>query len=411
MTGFPLRYAHRNILLGAGGQAAGLYRLGMTSYPYLPVGEKWALQRRLQRLAHTIGADFSLWRVHRAYPAGRYVEHTAGLLDDRHQTRGAWRTFLAGHETRLRQLGSHIPETYLAVSLAGNTPRGVGSGLVRHVDRVRRRVEEIAGICSASPIPVSELSEIAAREQRVYERLGGIVTARRAETVELQWLLRRTACRGITEPELDQHWQPDALVISIPDGGGVAFEPLTHDLEQCANATIAEHPQMLVVDGEQGRSFQALLALGSLAEAPQFPGSTAEALYAPLETVGFPVDAVLHARWLGNRQALAQVRKRIADVENAYNEQLQGAAHGPSLMAGTDRVLAREYEAQLQAGGHPPMLYAQISLAVGARSEEELERKVAVLREQYGDIALHRPAGVQWQLWFEHLPRPDGWVG
>ena len=73
---FPLRYAHGNVLLGRGGEAAGLYRLAMTSYPYLPTGEKWSLQRRLQRLAHTIAADFSLWRVNRAYPAERYVAHT-----------------------------------------------------------------------------------------------------------------------------------------------------------------------------------------------------------------------------------------------------------------------------------------------------------------------------------------------
>jgi len=129
-----------------------------------------------------------------------------------------------------------------------------------------------------------------------------------------------------------------------------------------------------------------------------------------LESLPWPVDAVVHARWLGNRQALAQVRKRIADVEHAYHEQVQGAAHGPSVMAGVDRVLAREYEAQLQAGGHPPMLYAQLGLAVGAPSEEELERRVAALKEQYGDVTLHRPAGVQYQLWLEHLPRADGWV-
>ena len=192
--------------------------------------------------------------------------------------------------------------------------------------------------------------------------------------------------------------------------GGVAFKPLGHDLARCANAAITEQQQTLVVDGEQGRCYQAMLALGALADAPEFPGATAEALFAPLEAVGFPVDASLHARWLGNRQALAQVRKRIADVEHAYNEQVEGAAHGPSLMAGADRVLAREYEAQLQAGGHPPMLYAQISLAVGAASEEELERRVAVLKEQYGDITLHQPAGLQHQLWLEHLPRADGWV-
>ena len=406
---FPLRYAKGNVLLGRGGEAAGLYRLAMTSYPYLPTGEKWALQRRLQRLAHIISADFSLWRVNRAYPADRYVQHTAGLLDGRHQDPQAWQAFLEGHRERLRELGSHIPECYLAVSLAGSTPTSVGSGLVRGVDRVRRRVEELAGISASSPISAGELSELATREQRVYERLNGVVATRRARTVELQWLLRRAACRGVAEPELDTHWEPDALVISA-SGGGVAFQPLGHDLARCANAAITERQQTLIVDGEQGRCYQAMLALGALADAPEFPGSTAEVLFAPLEALGFPVDAAVHARWLGNRQALAQVRKRIADVEHAYHEQVQGAVHGPSLLAGEDRVLAREYEAQLQAGGHSPMLYAQVGLAVGAASEEELERRVAVLKEQYGDIQLHRPAGLQHEMFFEHLPRADGWL-
>ena len=197
---------------------------------------------------------------------------------------------------------------------------------------------------------------------------------RRARTVELQWLLRRAACRGVAEPELDQHWQPDALDRRRAPVAALRFSHSGMTWLAARNAAITEHQQTLIVDGEQGRCFQAMLALGALADAPEFPGSTAEVLFAPLEAVGFPVDAAVHARWLGNRQALAQVRKRITDVEHAYHEQVQGAAHGPSLLAGEDRMLAREYEAQLQAGGHPPMLYAQISLAVGAASEEELER-------------------------------------
>jgi hypothetical protein len=406
---FPLRYAHANVLIGRGGEAAGLYRLAMSSYPFLPTSGKWALARRLQRLAHTISADFSIWRVNRAYPAQRYVQRTIGLLDERHQDPEAWREYLEGHELRLAELGSHVPEVYLAVSLGKSTPTGFGSGLIRSVDRLRRRVEELAGITNASPIPASELQELSAAEARVFQRVRGIVSARRATTGELQWLLRRAACRGVAEPAIEHYWTPDALIVSSP-AGKASFQPLSRDLERCANAAITEHTQALVVDGEQGRCHQALLALGSLADAPEFPGPVAEALYAPLEALSFPVDAVIHARWLGNRQALAAVRKRIADVEHTYAEQVQGAAHGPSLLAGEDRVLAREYEAQLQAGGHPPMLYASIGLALGAADEEELERRVAVLKEQYGDIELHRPAGLQHRLWLDHLPRPDGWL-
>jgi hypothetical protein len=409
MSGFSLRYARGNLLVGRGEDRGSLYRLATTAYPFLPAGGKWALQRRLQRLAHTLAADFSLWRVNRAFPAEQYVAHTAGLLDERHQDPRAWQQYLQGHQARLRQLGSHIPEVYLAVSLAGEQPAGVGSGLIRAVDRVRRRVEETAGVGSVCPISASELSELATREQRVLERVNGVTPARRAHTVELQWLLRRAACRGIGEPDLDVNWAPDALIVSAPDGR-VVFEPLSHDLRACGQCAITEHDQHLVIDGEQGRSFQALLVVGALAEAPEFPGWSAEVLFAALESLPWPVDAAVHARWLGNRQALAQVRKRIADVEHAYHEQLRDAALGPSVMAGLDRVLAREYEAQLQAGGHPPMLYAQIGLAVGAPDEQELERRVAALKEQYGDIALHRPVGVQYRLWLEHLPRVDGWV-
>jgi len=66
VTGFPLRYARRNVLIGPGGEAAALYRAAPVSYPFLPVAEKWALLHRLERFGHLVGADFSLWRVRRS---------------------------------------------------------------------------------------------------------------------------------------------------------------------------------------------------------------------------------------------------------------------------------------------------------------------------------------------------------
>lgn len=407
MMRFPVRYAHTNVIFGPGGQTAGLYRLGMSSYPFLATGEKWALQRRLERLAHTIGADFSLWRVNRAYPAGQYVQHTLGLVDERHQDPAAWRDFLEGHRERLHALDCHVPECYLAVSLDQRTPTGFGAGLLHTTDSVRARLEGLVGIGGKSSIPAGRLRALAVTEQRLYERLSSVVALRRARTVELQWLLRRAAARGIGEPTLDEHWHPDAVAINTSDAE-IVYEPLGEVVWRCANSAISEHERALTIDGEQGRSHQALLALGMVGDAPQFPGAGAELLFAPLESVGFPVDAVLHTHWLGNRDALTQVRKRIADVENSYREQIEGAAYGPSLQAEEDRTLAREYESRLQAGAHPSMLTGWIGLALGATSENELERRVAVLREHYGDIALHRPAGLQHQLFFDHYPRPDG---
>ena len=168
-----------------------------------------------------------------------------------------------------------------------------------------------------------------------------------------------------------------------------------------------------MIESEQGRSYQAMLALGALAEAPEFPGcDRGGAVLAAWRLSGSRSTPSSTAAGL----AIGKRSRRSASgspmSSTPINEQVQGAAHGPSVLAGVDRVLAREYEAQLQAGGHPPMLYGALGLAVGADSEEELERRVAALKEQYGDITLHRPAGVQHQLWLRASPatQTGGWL-
>lgn len=355
-----------------------------------------------------VGADFSFWRVSRAFPAERYAAELAGLADPRHADAEGWRRFLEAHERQLESLSSHVPEIYVAVSLGQGT--GGTQTFLRSVDRARRRLEELAGVGGAKPLAGRELETLAVAEQRTFERLHGVLAVERAATRELEWLMRRSELRGIGEPVIDGYWEPDALVVKTPDGS-VAYDPLEHDLWRCANAPQTEdpgEPASIEVEAEDARSFQALLCLGALPEEAEFPGAQAELLFAPLEGVEFPVDAVVHARWVGNRQALSQVRKRILDVEHSYREQAEGAQAGPGWLAEEDRVLAREYEAILQSTAHPPMLYASIGLAVGAPDRDELERRVEALQEQYGAVRLHRPRGLQHQLFAEHLPRPDG---
>jgi hypothetical protein len=398
-----LRYARRNVLIGAGGEAMALYRAEPVSYPFLPVAEKWALLHRLERFGHLVGADFSLWRVQRSYPAERYAEALAGAADGRHADAESWRRYLEGHQERLTELDCYLPEVYVGVSLAEPA-----KGHLRSLDGARRRVEELAGLAGPSPISGAELEALAAVEERVFQRLSGVLALRRAKTAELQWLLRRGSCRGVGEPHLEGDWEPDALVLR--EGGSLRYEPLEHDLWRCANAPMSEdpgEPPSLCVEAEEGRSFQAFLCAGSLAEEAEFPGQ-AELLFAPLEGAGFPVDAVLHARWIGNREALGQVRKRILDVEHAYREASEGASGGAGWREQEDRELVREYEAVLESSAHPPMLRAYLSLAVGAAERADLERRVEVLRERFGEVRLHRPRGLQHRLFFDHLPRTDG---
>ena len=264
------------------------------------------------------------------------------------------------------------------------------------------------GVGAAAPISGSELADLAEAEERTFGRLAGTIGLRRGQTPELQWLLGRGATRGVCEPQLEGAWEPDALVLTGVDGA-LTYEPLESDLWRLANQPMVEdptEPPSLEVQAEAGSSFQALLCAGSLAEEAEFPGA-AELLFDPLEGAGFPVDAVLHARWIGNRDALGQISKRILDVEHAHREAL-GSHGGPGWRAEDDRELAREFEAVLQSSAHPPMLRATLGIAIGAPTRVDLERRVATIRERFGDVVLHRPRGLQHRLFFDHLPRPDG---
>src|SRR5688500_2461475 len=195
MTGLPLRYVHENILVGHGDARAALFRVGTASYPFLSVADKREWLRRLARLAFSLESDVSLWRVNRAYPAEDYVAQAAALVDERRQDPDVWRSYLAGHEAHLRRLRSFVPEVYLAVSLRPAARSTFGDGVLRTVDRARRRLEALFGIGSLPPIAVAEVEALISEEERVLRRAAGCLPLQRATTREIQWLLRRAACR------------------------------------------------------------------------------------------------------------------------------------------------------------------------------------------------------------------------
>src|SRR4029077_126908 len=201
---FPLRYARANVLIGPGGEAAALYRVGTSSYPYLPVAEKWALLHRIERLIAVVGADISIWRIARSYPSGSYAAELAWLADPDHADEGRWRAYLEDRQRRLADLDAHVPEVFLAISLTEGRRAG---GALRSLDRARRRLEDLAGVGAPRPIPAAELRTLAEAERRAFERGAAVVSLRRSTTEELGWLLRRASCRGLGEPPGEKGWE------------------------------------------------------------------------------------------------------------------------------------------------------------------------------------------------------------
>ena len=413
MSRLPLRYAYGNVVFGRGDERMGLFRLETVSYPFLAERQKMMWFMRLAKLAFAAEADFSLWRVNRLYPAERYIEQAQDLFDPRYASALGWQELLEGHQEYLNGAQKWLPEVYLGVSLKPAPSKRIAGGLVRAADRARRRLEDLAGVGAAQPVSSAELNALLSSEQRVFERvrrtLGNLrerPMVRRATTQELQWLLRRAACRGVAEPRLDHAWQPSALVVEGEDGERV-YEPRETELLRFANAPVRESERELVVDAEECRTHQAMLAVGGFPEEAVFPGPRAELLFAPFEGLDFPVDATLHVRWQANRQAIGQVKKKILEADNTFSEEERGQ-QGATWQTEENRVLSRELDAYLQSEGRPPLLEATLLAAVGAETSEECERRVEALRGEFGTVELHRPLGLQPALYEDHLPRPGG---
>src|SRR5207248_2714127 len=94
----------------------------------------------------------------------------------------------------------------------------------------------------------------------------------------------------------------DALAASVG-------EAIAHPL-RLFESPIYKGYRHLEIHSELGVSHQALYTLGALPETVSFPGPQAELLFAPLESLEFPVDAVFSARYVPNSQATALVRRK-----------------------------------------------------------------------------------------------------
>jgi hypothetical protein len=396
----PLTFAWGNVLFGRDATDAwAVYRVATQSYAGLTVQAKKDVLAALAGFAFSIGADFQLLRVSRAWSVSGYRDGARAIADSRHAHAARLDAYLADHMAHLDQRRIARPEVFIAVTL-GQPADDVSEGLRRHV----RSLASLVGLSDARGITQRELETVLAQEQRAFACAADFLDCERATTEELQWLIRRAFMRGLDEPHEDPLWRPQALVVDAPEGdGGARFVPLEADVLRLCDAPIEIQPRGLRVSTEQGDSHQALVALGALPEVVPFPGRQAELLFAPLEAVPFEVDAVVSARWISNDQAVALARRKIVDADNVFTEESHGD-HGPTSATAVRPAVARELEDYLAGPDRPPLLRASIGLAVSAVSADELDDRVGRLRREYAPVQLHRPLGSQLDLFLSHLP-------
>lgn len=403
----PLTYVTDNIAFGRDLRDAwAIYRLDTASYPGLPVGQKIEHKELLEGFAYKIESDFRVDRVQRAWSAEDYLERAAATCSARFGHRVRWQDYLeTQREEQLAGRTPTRPEVYLYVSLeegSGDVSAILAKALASTRGGMWEAVKSTLGLSDARGLGRAELARLSSVEARCFERVYGFLDCERCSTDDVQWLIRRAYTRGLGEPRLDSHFAPQALAF-VDGDGRERFTPLEADLLRLHDSRVSVEARGLTIDSELGTSHQACLCVGALPEQVLFPGPEAELMYSPLEALPFPVDATFTCRWIPNKQALALARRKKIDADHQYAEEASGE-HGPSGEALERPVQARELEQDLSATDRPPLLLSGLALYVGASSPGELEQRVERLRDEYGQIALHRPLGEQHRLFVGSFP-------
>lgn len=399
----PITFTWGNLVFGRDAEDAwAVYRLAMQSYGGLSAADKRELLARVAGFAFSAEADFQLMRVTRPWSVDAYIDGALSTADARHAHADRLREHLSHHEEALAYRPVARPEVYLAVRLRGGRSPLLDSP-ASWLGAPFAEAKRALGLTDARAVSRGRLDELLADEERTFSRTSDYLDCDRISSLELQWLISRAFTRGVTEPEVDPHWRPQALVVAEQDDGDARFVPFEADVLRLLDTPIVLEGRALRVEHEAGESFQAFLVLGALPEVVTFPGRQAELLFAPLEAVGFPVDAVVGARWIANDTAVALTRRKVIDADHAFTEESHGD-HGPSAVTAGRPAAARELEEYLTGNERPPLLRTTIGLCVSARSREELEDRVQQLRREYSPIRLHRPLGAQLDLFVAHLP-------
>jgi hypothetical protein len=399
----PLSFVYGNCVFAGGPDDAwAAFVVPSASYAWLSVEQKRARFLALMGALEAVEADIQILRVARRWKPEGFARTLAKTLDERHAHAG--RRYVREQAERLRAIGASSAQVVLLVSLR-EPERDVASYVSRAAERHPREwlraIREALAVSDRRLLSAAALERVRVRADHVHARLAGYLDVRPARGVELQWLVRRAFCRGLGEPLVDGLHEPRALVFER--NGEAVLAPLEGDVLRWMDVWVEHRGRTLRIESELGVSWQAQLVLGALPERAEFPGARVELMFAPVESLPFEVDLSLNARYLPNELALRIARRRIQDADQIVRAESDGE-QGVSDLGHQRSRQARELLAHLQSASRPPLLRATLALAIGAREEEQLERRVQAVRRAYGEIRLHRPLGDQLELFWQQLP-------
>ncbi len=399
----PISFVYGNLVFGASADDVwAAFSIPCASYEWLSGEAKRTRMLALMGALEALEADVQILRVGRRWNLEGYLGELEQAARGKHAQ--ANQRYAREHAEQLSDIGCARPSLFLLVSLR-EPERDVAFYVSQAVEQHPREwLRSIARALSTSDrrlLKASALEDLRVRADQAHARLAGFLSARPARGIELQWLVRRAFCRGLGEPLVEGLHEPRAL--AFERNGEALLAPLEGDVVRWLDGYVEHRGRALRIESELGISWQAQLVLGALPERATFPGARVELMFAAVESLPFPVDLSLNARFLPNELALRIARRRVQDADQILRAESDGD-QGVSDVGYQRTQEARDLLAHLQASSRPPLLRATLALAIGAEDEPQLSERVEMCRRAYGEIRLHRPLGDQLALFIQQLP-------
>ncbi|HXC24225.1 MAG TPA: ATP-binding protein, partial [Solirubrobacteraceae bacterium] len=399
----PISFVYGNLVFGASNEDVwAAFSIPCASYEWLSGEAKRARLLALMGAIEALEADVQILRVERRWDLEGYLREIERTGRSEHP--GANQRYAREHAERLGNVGCSRPSLFLLVSLRDperDVASYVSQAAEQHPREWLRLMARALSMRDRRLLKASTLEGLRVRADHAHARLADFLSARPARGIEVQWLVRRAFCRGLGEPIVEGLHEPRAL--AFERNGEALLAPLEGDVVRWMDGYVEHRGRCLRIESELGVSWQAQLVLGALPERAVFPGARVELMFAAVESLPFPVDLSLNARFLPNELALRIARRRVQDADQILRAESDGD-QGVSDVGYQRTQEARDLLAHLQASSRPPLLRSTLVLAIGAEEETQLAERVEMCRRAYGEIRLHRPLGDQLALFIQHLP-------
>lgn len=225
---------------------------------------------------------------------------------------------------------------------------------------------------------------------------------------ETQWLLRRMAYRGINQKvklfredhQDSRAWKPKAEIQEV--GEERIVKPYVRDVVNLFSGTIHAANRMLRIEHDKHKvSYQSFLALTNIPDSFDYPGM--EWIYM-LQQYNLQAEVCIHIKAIEYRAAQRKLDGKRREIESQIEHVESANADIPEdLLEG--KAYADALEAEMK-DLREPLLNTSVTICIAADSEEELDKRVTIVKNEYEDMNFiaERPLADQIKLFMQCIP-------